>query len=98
MQRIVDLGADAAGGHALASALLLDLQVDLLAEDRDVPRSLDADADFLAHDRQDADFDVIADHDALVGLSCQYEHGTREFLRASDPLCHVPFPKANGAN
>src|SRR5205085_5581532 len=32
--------------------LLLNLQVDLLAEHGDVPRRLDADTDLLAHDRQ----------------------------------------------
>src|SRR3954470_4099335 len=76
---LVDLAAHgrgvSAGGGDRAVALLLDLQVDLLAEDGDVPRGLDPDAHLLAHDGQNGDFDVVSDHDALVGLSCQYEHG-----------------------
>src|SRR3954449_11206294 len=71
LECVVDLGARAG---ARGDVLLLDLQVDLLAEDRDVPRSLDADTDLLAHDRQHGDLYVIADHDRLVGLACQYQH------------------------
>ena len=59
--------------HAVA-ALVLDLQVDLLAEDGHVSRCLDADADLLAHDRQHRDLDVVPDHDALIGLPCEYKH------------------------
>src|SRR5215208_3064050 len=57
-----------------ANLLLLDLEVDLVAEHRHVPGSLDADADLLAHDRQHGHLDVVADHDRLIGLACQDQH------------------------
>src|SRR5215216_5413034 len=88
LERVVDLGPRA---RPRRDVLLLDLEIDLLAEHRDVPRGLDADADLLAHDRQDRDLDVIANHDRLVGLACQYQHDAASLaisdsvLRA-DPL------------
>src|SRR5580658_7393101 len=57
-----------------SETLLLDLEVDLLAEDRYLPRSLDADPQLLAHDRKYRNLDVITYHDALVGLAGQYQH------------------------
>src|SRR5205823_5217718 len=63
-----------AGTLARCHLLLLDLQVDLLAEHRDVPRRLDSDPDLLAHDRQHRNLDVVADHDALVRLPGEYQH------------------------
>src|SRR5918997_1142452 len=71
LERIIDLRARTGAG---GDVLLLDLEVDLLAEHRDVPRGLDADTDLLAHDRQDRDLDVVADHCRLIGLACQYQH------------------------
>src|SRR6476660_1330728 len=62
-----------AAGRDLA-ALCLDLQVDLLAEHGDVPWGRDAQANLLAHDREHRHLDVVADHDALVGLACQNQH------------------------
>src|SRR5436190_14509840 len=73
-QRLVDLLAGAA-----LRPLLLDLDVHLLAEDRDVPRRLDPDPDLLPRDRQDRDLDVVADHDALVGLAGENQHGHHAF-------------------
>src|SRR5207302_2160770 len=51
------------------------LEVDLLAKDRDGARRFDPDPDLLAHDREDRDLDVVPDHDALIGLSRKDEHG-----------------------
>ena len=56
------------------AALLLNLDVDLLAEHRDVTRGLDSDPYLLTHDRQYRHLDVVADHDALVGLAGEYQH------------------------
>src|SRR3954469_10560213 len=87
LQSIVDLGART---RARGDVLLLDLQVDLLAEDRDIPWGLDADTDLLAHDRQDRDLNIVADHDRLVGLACQYQHDAAS-LAISDSI-HQPDP------
>src|SRR4051794_35988061 len=81
-QRVVDLSARTGPRRHV---LLLDLQVDLLAEDRNIARSLDADANLLAHDRQDGYLYVVADHDRLVGLACQYQHDAAS-LAISDPI------------
>src|SRR5450631_4809804 len=63
--------------YALATRdpLLLDLEVHLFAEHGDVTRSLDSDPHLLPHDRQHGDLNVVTDHDALVGLARQYQHG-----------------------
>ena len=53
----------------LPRPILLDLEVDLLAEDRHRPRRLDSDPDLFAHDRQDRDLDLVADHDRLIALT-----------------------------
>ena len=71
------------GGGVL---LLLDLQVDLLAEHRDVPRGLDADPDLLAHDREHRHLDVVPDHDALIRLPGQDQHFSTASERESAPL------------
>src|SRR5947209_6770607 len=71
LKRRVDLFASRLPGFHL---LLLDLQVNLLAEHGDVPGSLDSDSHLLAHDRQHRDLDVVADHDALIRLPGQYQH------------------------
>src|SRR5690242_15389479 len=84
MQLCVYLPARVAGRGHLA-ALLLDLQVDLLAEDGDVARSGDTKANLLAHDRKHRHLDVVADHDALVGLACQDQH-----------LWHLPACRGGG--
>ena len=86
LDALVRLGAQVLEGLLdLAAAsgrlLLLDLEVDLFAEHRDVPRRLDPDADLLAHDREHRDFDVVTDHDALVRFSSEYEQVLRR-LRA----------------
>src|SRR3712207_3410235 len=71
----VQCGVDLGARRALrVELLLLDLQVDLLAEDGDVPWRLDPDADLFAHDREHRDLDVISDHDGLVRLARQYQH------------------------
>src|SRR5215208_7300743 len=78
-----------------ANLLLLDLEVDLLAEHRHVPRGLNADADLLAHDRQHGDLDVVADHDRLIGLACQDQHVDASLPTACRlPLKHVGVPTA----
>ena len=63
VQRVVHFGLARASSRR---AIALDLEVDLFAEDRNGARRLDADADLLAHDREDRDLDVVTDHDALV--------------------------------
>ena len=60
-----------------ASRSRLDLEVDLLAEDRNGARRLDPDAHLLAHDREHRDLDVVADHDALVCLAREDKHAPR---------------------
>src|SRR4051812_39791277 len=91
LEGVVDLGA---GARARGDVLLLDLQVDLLAEDRNVPRSLDADTDLLTHDRQHGDLYVVADHDRLIGLACQYQHDAAS-LAIADPARRTdPHPSA----
>src|SRR3954470_3432469 len=78
-----------------ANLLLLDLEVDLLAEHRHVPRCLDADADLLAHDRQHGHLNVIADHDRLIGLAGQDQHVDASLPTACRlPLKHVGVPTA----
>jgi N-acetylglutamate synthase len=72
-QRLVDLGPHVGARHLLG-ALLLDLEVDLLAEDGDFPRGLDPDAHLLAHDRKHGHLDVVSDHDALIRLPGQDQH------------------------
>src|ERR1044071_964142 len=71
LQGVIDLGTSRSAG---GDVLLLDLEIDLLAEHRNVPRGLNADTDLLAHDREHRNLDVVADHDRLVGLACQYQH------------------------
>jgi DNA-binding transcriptional LysR family regulator len=89
------------GALARAESLLLDLQIDLLAKDRDVARCLDPDSHLLAHDRQYGDLDVVADHDALVGLAGQNQHDhafppRRARTTSCQPLQHVGRCDANG--
>jgi len=51
------------GGSAV---LLLDLQVDFLAVDGDIARGGDTEANLVAPDFNDGDFDIVADFDTLV--------------------------------
>src|SRR5882757_167127 len=88
LERIVDLGAR---GGAGGDVLLLDLQVDLLAEHRNVPWGLDPNANLLAHDRQHGDLDVVADHDRLVGLACQYQHDAASLAISDSVSRAVPL-------
>src|SRR4051794_40297118 len=76
------------------ATLRLDLQVNLLAEDGHVARRRDAEPDLLTHDREDGDLHVVANHDALVGLSRQNQHssGTSLYCLAGQM---VSFPCAN---
>src|SRR3954454_23893454 len=53
----------------------LDLEVDLLTEDRDVSWSRNPDTNLFAHHSQDRHLDVVPDHDALVAFSGEDEHG-----------------------
>src|SRR5258708_38020310 len=52
----------------------MDLEIDLLAEHGHLLWCLDADPHLLPHDRQHRDLDLVADHDALVGLTRQNQH------------------------
>ncbi len=52
----------------------LDLCVYLAAVDLHVRWRLNAKPHLLADDGEDGNLDVVADHDALVGLARQYEH------------------------
>src|SRR5262245_1612364 len=54
--------------------LRLELQEDLPAEDRDVARRLDPQADLLSEHREHRHLDGVADHDALVGLAGEHQH------------------------
>lgn len=56
------------------SAVVLDREIDLRSVDRHVRRGLDADAHLGAIVRQHPDLDLVADHDALLDLTCQDEH------------------------
>src|SRR6185437_3029800 len=76
-QRIVDFAACGALVRVrlrYRAVLTMDLQVDLLAEDRNLLRRLNPDSNLLAHDRKHRDLNVVADHDALVGLARQNQH------------------------
>src|SRR4051812_32027423 len=81
-----------AGTRARGDVLLLDLEVDLFAEHRNVPRGLNADANLLAHDRQDRDLYVVADHDRLVGLACQYQHDAASLAISNSIPWTDPLP------
>src|SRR5829696_876099 len=72
LQRIVHLGPSRGSRRDVR---LLDLEVDLLSEHRDLPGRVDTDPYLLANDREDSYLDVVPDHDRLVGLACQNEHG-----------------------
>src|SRR5215210_6341015 len=83
VQRGVHLGPYAGARElALAAALLLDLEVDLLAEHGDVARCLDSDPHLLAHDRENRHLDVVPDHDALIRLPGQDQHSSPPCLAA----------------
>ena len=61
------MGAGGLGATMVAGGLLLlDLEVDLLPEDRNTARGLDADSYYFAHDRKDGHLDIVPDHDALI--------------------------------
>jgi diguanylate cyclase (GGDEF)-like protein len=61
------------GAHRFAIRRL-DLREHLFAMDGDRTRCADAQADLIAADVEDRDYDVSADHDALVRLSGQDQH------------------------
>ena len=55
------------------SVLLLHLQIYFFAVDRDIARGLDAEADTVAVDFNDSDFN-LADHDGLAEFAGENEH------------------------
>src|ERR1700729_4153965 len=59
--------------RALGFAAGVYLAIDLGPMHRNLTRSVDAHAHLVAGDRHDSDLDVVADHDALVALSREYE-------------------------
>src|SRR3954453_7100561 len=89
LEGVVDL---CARGRARGDVLLLDLEVDLFAEHRDVPWGLDTDTNLFAHDRQHRDLDVVADHDRLVGLACQYQHDAASLAISNSIPWTDPLP------
>ncbi len=75
VQSVVHLCADSvARGTGLLAPFALDLDVDLGPKYWDVMRRVDADPHLLADHGKHRDLDVIADHDALVGLARQNQH------------------------
>src|SRR5205823_15020768 len=52
-------------------ALRADLTVDLDAVDRNVGGRLGTQAHLLSRGREHGDLDLVADHDALLGLACK---------------------------
>src|ERR1043165_7883960 len=54
--------------------LALDRLVDLFAVDSDAGRGGDAQADLVAADIDDGDFDLVADHDCFVALTGEHQH------------------------
>src|SRR5271166_1332587 len=94
MQRLVHLDRLALAGAALPghdrAGFAMDLEVDLLTEDWNSLRSLNPDADLLAHDRQHRHLDLIPDHDALVGLAGQNQHLRCTFLFADGRAGAIP--------
>jgi len=52
----------------------LDLVVDFLPVDANVPRGLDAEADFASLDVHDGDLDAVTDEDDFAQLPTQNEH------------------------
>src|SRR5271163_1845739 len=81
-QRVVHLARGPLLLHHL-DLVAVDLQVDLLAEYRDLLRRLNADPHLLADDREHGDLDVVPDHDALVGLTRQDQQFGTAFLVAN---------------
>src|SRR5690606_466459 len=72
-------GADGGGGggdrHTGRGGVFLgDLGVDLVAMHSDRARGLDTDAHLVAAGLDDRDHDVVADHDALAGLTGEDQH------------------------
>lgn len=63
-------------GLQLASATIvsLDRLIDFLAMDGDLGRCIDTESNFVTTDVHHGDHDIIADHDAFVTLSRQYQH------------------------
>ena len=59
----------------------------LLAEDRDVSRRLDPQANLAAVDVDHGDTNVLVDVDLLTQLAAQNQH-VANLLRASQQLCH----------
>jgi hypothetical protein len=59
------------GGFAVFA---LNRLVDLLAVHRDRGRGGDSEADLVAADIDDGDFDIVADHDGFIALPRKYEH------------------------
>ena len=72
--------------QTLVVALALDRDVHLAPVDRHAARRLDADPHLVPHDRENGDLDLVSDHDALVRLPRQDEHGTSLSCRSSGPL------------
>jgi hypothetical protein len=56
--------------------LTLEVSKELFAEDRDVWRGLEAEADMVAADTDDCDTDLIRDDDRLVQFAAQDQHGS----------------------
>src|SRR5438128_1877412 len=52
-----------------------DRVVDFLAMDADLLGRIDSDSNLIAPDVDDSHFDVVADHDRLVALPGQHQHG-----------------------
>ncbi len=75
--------------HAL-DLLAVDLQVDLLAEHRNLLGRLNADPHLLAHHRKHRDLDVVPDHDALVGLARQDQQFGAPFLLPTGRPARAP--------
>src|SRR5437773_5134376 len=71
---------DLSGGAILTSNSV----VDFFAMDGDLLGSRDSQANFVAPDIDDGDFDVVTDHDRLIALTGQHQH-TRLLPRGKGP-------------
>ena len=89
-QRIVHVGAHVLPIASL-SAFLLDRHVDLGPMHRNVRGRLNTEAYLPAIGRQHRDLDVVADHDALFGLTRQNEHTGQfaDYSRLPPPLASL---------
>ena len=69
------MGDSGPGSSDSAQIIFLNLAVDFVAVDGEVPGGLNADFDQVVIDARNTNFDIVTDHDTFIDLPCEDKHG-----------------------